>query len=48
MMRIPWCRANAMAIPDWMAEDCNQKQCAYIVYVCERDVVDNYKKQGGI
>jgi hypothetical protein len=19
-MRIPWCRANAMAIPDWMAE----------------------------
>ena len=47
-MKIPWCRANAMAIPDWMAEDCNQKQCAYILYVWERDVVDNYKKQGGI
>ena len=47
-MRIPWCRANATAIPDWMAENCNQKQCPHIVYMCEQDIVDTYRKQGGI
>jgi hypothetical protein len=46
MLKIAYCRANAMAVPDWMLESCQKKECNQIAYICEADLIDMYRKQG--